>query len=232
MKVLLFGATGMVGQGVLRECLLDPAVEQVLTVGRSEVGIQHAKLRQIVHADLMDLSPIASQLEGLDACFFCLGISAAGMTEEAYRRVTYDYAMSVATTLVERSPSMTFIFVSGIGTDNTGKSRMMWARVKGETENAIAKLPFSGTYMFRPGFIQPQHGIRSRTTAYRLFYAVLSPLYPLLRALLPRHVTSTEGVGRAMLEVARNGAPKQILETADINLAASSAVPQRDRALT
>ncbi|HEU4405294.1 MAG TPA: NAD(P)H-binding protein [Polyangiaceae bacterium] len=216
MKAILFGATGMVGQGVLRECLLAPDVERVLAVGRAATGQKHEKLRELVRDDLFDLSPVAGELSGYDACFFCLGVSSAGMSEEAYRRVTYDLTMAVARTLLEQNPAMTFVFVSGAGTDGTEKGRSMWARVKGEAENAVAKLPFKATYMFRPAFIQPLHGITSRTKLYRAIYAVGAPLFPLWNAIAPKYVTTTEEVGRAMLEVARRGAPKRVLENDDI----------------
>jgi uncharacterized protein YbjT (DUF2867 family) len=215
MKVILFGATGMVGQGVLRECLLDPGVEAVLSIGRSATGQTHDKLREVVHADLRDLSSIEGELGGYDACFFCLGVSSAGMSEAEYRRVTFDLTLAVARTLARLAPRMTFVYVSGAGTD--AKSRSMWARVKGETENALLELPFAAAYMFRPGFIQPMHGIRSRTRLYRGLYAVMAPLYPVWKALFPGMVTTTERVGRAMLAVARGGAPTRVLETRDIN---------------
>lgn len=217
MNVAIFGATGMVGQGVLRECLLDPDVHRVVVVGRTPTGQQHPKLEEILHADLLDLTPIESRLTNLDACFFCLGVSVAGLTEEEYTRVTYGIAMSVATTLARLDPQMTFVFVSGAGTDRTEQGRAMWARVKGRTENAIRKLPFRRAYMFRPAFIQPLHGIRSRTKAYRIFYAIAGPLFPLLRRLFPGGVTTTEQLGRAMLAAAKHGAPDVIVETRAIN---------------
>lgn len=221
MKVILFGATGMVGQGVLRECLLAPDVERVLAVGRSATGQQHEKLQELVHKDLSDFSSVEASLSGYDACFFCLGVSSAGMSEQVYRRVTHDFAMAAARTLVRLNPSMTFVFVSGAGTDSTGKSRTMWARVKGETENALLQLPFKAAYMFRPAFIQPLHGVKSRTRLYRVLYAAMGPLYPVWKALIPRYVTTSEQVGRAMLHAARHGAPKPVLENADINALAS-----------
>jgi len=217
MKVILFGATGMVGQGALRECLLDPEVERVLAVGRSASGQQHPKLVELVHANLHELEAVAASLKGYDACLFCLGVSSSGMTEEAYRRVTYDIALAAARTLVEKNAGMTFIFVSGAGTDGTEQSKTMWARVKGQTENAIAKLPFKESFMFRPGVIQPLHGIKSKTASYRVLYTLMWPVMPLLRVLLPKLVTTTERVGRAMLEVVKHGAPKQVLENSDIN---------------
>jgi len=217
MKVILFGATGMVGQGVLRECLRDPDVTETLVVGRSSIGQEHERLRELVLEDMYDLSPIAEKLAGYDACFFCLGVSAFGMKEADYRHITLDLTLAAAKTLVERNPSMTFIYVSGAGTDSSEKGSSMWARVKGETENALMKLPFKASYMFRPGFIQPMHGIKSKTRLYRAVYAVASPLYPAMKSLFPKFATNTEQVGRAMIEVARNGAPKQILENKDLN---------------
>ena len=218
MKVMVFGGTGMVGQGVLRECLLEPQVESVLVVGRTATGQQHPKLREIVHPDLLDLTPIAGELAGYDACFFCLGVSAVGLSEPDYRRVTYDITMSVARTLATRNPELTFIYVSGMGTDSAG--RAMWARVKGETENALLGLPFRA-YLMRPGLIQPRHGIVSKTAVYRLIYAVLAPLYPVLKVLLPNYLTTTEQVGRAMIRVAQRGGAQRVLEIRDINAAAS-----------
>lgn len=217
MKVIVFGGTGMVGQGVLRECLLDPDVEDVLSVGRSATGQTHTKLRDLVHTDTADFSPIADELTGWDACFFCLGISSAGMSEEEYTRVTYGIALAAAEVLAERNPSMTFVFVSGAGTDASERGRSMWARVKGKTENALLRLPFNAAYMFRPAFIQPLHGIKSKTKLYNAAYTVLGPLTPILRRALPKYTTTTEKVGRAMLRVARDGAPKTVLENDDIN---------------
>ena len=216
MKILLFGATGMVGQGVLRECLLDPDVESVLAVGRAATGQKHEKLREIALADFTDFSSIERELAGYDACFFCLGVSAAGMSEADYHRITYDYALAAAETLARLSPQMTFCYVSGSGTDSTERGRFMWARVKGKTENALLKIPFKAAYMFRPGYIQPLHGITSKTRLYRVGYTLMGPLYPLLRALFPKYVITTEDVGRSMLEVAKHGAPKQVLENADL----------------
>jgi uncharacterized protein YbjT (DUF2867 family) len=203
VKVILLGATGMVGQGVLRECLLDPEVEGVLTLGRNATLQRHEKLHEIVHDDLSDLSAIEGKISGYDACFFCLGVSAVGMKEEAYRRVTYDLTISVARTLVKLNPTMTFVCVSGAGTDSTGRDRVMWARVKGKTEDALLQMPFKAVYMFRPGYIQPLHGIRTKTKWYRAVYAIVGPLYPIWKLLFPKYVTTTERVGRAMLNVVR-----------------------------
>jgi uncharacterized protein YbjT (DUF2867 family) len=217
MNVILFGATGMVGQGVLRECLLDPDIHQVLTVGRSATGQQHPKLREVTIPDLTNLTAIEPQLTGYDACFFCTGVSSAGMTEEKYTHLTYDLTLSVAQTLARLNPTMTFLYVSGAGTDSTEKGSTMWARVKGRTENALLRLPFKAAYMFRPGFIQPLHGIRSKTRLYQLLYDLLAPIQPLLKGRLPKYITTTEQLGRAMLIVAKQGYPKPILESLDIN---------------
>jgi len=210
MNVVIFGATGMIGQGVLRECLLDSGVPLVKTVGRTATGVQHPKLREVVHRDLWNYSSIEMELSGLDACFFCLGVSAAGMQEADYEHVTYGIAMAAAESLSRLNPQMTFIYVSGAGTDSSEQGRMMWARVKGRTENALLRLPFKAAYMFRPGFIQPLHRIRSRTTAYRVFYVVTKPLLPVLRRAFPDSILTTEQIWRAMLAVARKGAPKRI----------------------
>jgi uncharacterized protein YbjT (DUF2867 family) len=217
MNVILFGATGMVGQGVLRECLLDPEVRSVLSIGRSATGQQQEKLRELVHKDLLDYSAIESQLSGFDACFFCLGITSAGMSEQNYRKVTYDITLAAAETLVKLNPGMTFIYVSGMGTDSTGRGRTMWARVKGQTENALLRLPFKAAFLLRPGFIVPQHGVRSKTRLYQAFYTVLGPLMPWLLKIAPKYGTSTEQMGRAMLKLARHGGPKAVLENVDIN---------------
>lgn len=217
MRVVLFGATGMVGQGVLRECLLDPNVESVVAIVRNSSLPQHGKLHEIVHQDVSDLSAIESRLSGYEACFFCLGVSALGMTEEDYRRLTYDLTVSVARTLAKLNPTMTFIYVSGAGTDSTERGRLMWARVKGKTENALLQMSFKAVYLFRPAYIQPLHGIRTKTRWYGAAYAVMKPLYPLLKTLFPSYVTTTECVGRAMLNVTKRGLPNPVLENRDIN---------------
>jgi uncharacterized protein YbjT (DUF2867 family) len=217
MNVVLFGASGMVGQGVLRDCLLDPHVEKVLSIGRSATGLANAKLREIVHKDIADLSPIEDQLRGYDACLFALGVSSLGMKEADYRHITYDYAVGAGETLARLNPGMTFVYVSGMGTDSSEHGRTMWARVKGETENALLRLPFKAAYMFRPGFIQPLHGVKSKTALVRILYTLLRPFTPLLMKLSPKYVTTSEVLARAMIKAARDGAPKRVLESQDIN---------------
>jgi uncharacterized protein YbjT (DUF2867 family) len=222
MNVILFGATGMVGQGVMRECLLDPEVHLLQTVGRNATGAQHPKLREVVHNDLWHYESLESQLSGFDACFFCLGVSSSGMTEENYERMTYGITMAAAEILSRLNPQMTFIYVSGRGTDSSERGRIMWARVKGKTENALLRLPFKAAYMFRPGIIEPLHGIKSRTPLYNVFYMVGKPLLPLLRLAFPDQILTTEELGRAMLAVAKRGFPKVILESKDIRVAAKT----------
>jgi uncharacterized protein YbjT (DUF2867 family) len=217
MNVVLFGATGMIGQGVLRECLLAPDVNRVLTIGRTATGVQNAKLQEIAQADLWNYASIEDQLRGFDACFFCLGVTSAGMSEADYTRVTYGITMAAAETLCRLNPDMTFVFVSGAGADSTENGRLMWARVKGKTENAIFRLPFKASFAFRPGVVQPMNGERSRTAAYRVLYAITKPLLPLLRRVAPGQILTTEQFGRAMLLVVRQGAPKRVLESSDIN---------------
>jgi uncharacterized protein YbjT (DUF2867 family) len=216
MKVLLFGATGMVGQGVLRECLLATDVELVQTVGRTSTGLAHAKLRELVRPDLFDYGGVEAELAPFDACFFCLGVSSAGMSEAEYTRLTHDLTLAAAKTLARLNPGMTFVYVSGAGTDSSEQGRSMWARVKGRTENALQRLPFKGVYLFRPGVILPLHGARSKTRSYRIFYSVLKPVLRGLRLLMPSAFLTTVSIGQAMLEVARNGAPKPVLEAGDI----------------
>ncbi|HKV06240.1 MAG TPA: NAD(P)H-binding protein [Candidatus Acidoferrales bacterium] len=219
MNVLLFGATGMVGQGVLRECLLDSNVRLVQTVGRAVTGAQHPKLREIVHRDLLHYDAIAAALSGFDACFFCLGVSSSRMAEENYERVTYGFTLAAAETLCALNPQMIFIYVSGAGTDSSEHGRTMWARVKGRTENALLRLPLAAAYMFRPGLIEPLDGIKSKTAVYRVFYALARPVLPLVRFAFPNYVLTTRQVGRAMLTLAKSGSPKRILESRDIRAA-------------
>lgn len=217
MKTMIFGASGMVGGGVLLECIDDPEVSSILVMGRTPTGVTHQKLEEILHQDFFDFTAIEGELTGFDACFFCLGVSAAGLNEEKYRHLTYDLTITAATTLLRLNPQMTFCYVSGSGTDSSEKSRIMWARVKGATENRLLELPFAAAYMFRPGYIQPMRGIRSKTRLYQSLYTGLSWLYPVFEKVLPNQVTTTEKLGRAMIVVALRGYPKPILGTPDIN---------------
>ena len=215
MRVLLFGGSGMVGSGVLVECLEDDDVEAVVSVGRSPSGREHEKLTEIVHADLFDLSSIEDRLVDFDACFYCLGVSSAGMSEDAYRRITVRLTRAILDAVVEANPRITICFVSGQGTDSSEKGRVMWARVKGEAENYVRSLPVR-SYVFRPGFIQPLKGVRSKTALYEALYTVMAPLSPLLRRLFPGAVTTTVAVGQAMLHVVRHHPESTVLETRDI----------------
>jgi len=215
VHAILFGATGMIGQGLLRELLLDPGVQRVLVVVRRPTGVSHPKLSEIVHADFYDFSSIAAQLSGYDACFFCLGVTSLGKSEAEYRRLTYDLTLAAATTLAPLNPKMAFLYVSGTGTDSSERGRTMWARVKGATENALLQL-FPNACMIRPGYIQPMHGVQSPSKGTRRAYAIVGVAYPLLRALFPKSVTNTEELSRAMIRAARGEAPKKILEPADL----------------
>lgn len=220
MKIVIFGATGMIGHGVLLECLDDPGVTSVVTVGRRTIDLEHSRLTQLVHEDFTDFAPLADQLAGFDACMWCLGVSSGGMTEAAYRRITIDFTLAAADVLAKQNPEMTFCFISGAGTDRD--SRQMWARTKAEAEDRLAELPFRAVYHFRPAMIQPMRGARSTIASYRAAYAVMGPMYPLLKR-MKTWVTSTPEVGRAMIRAARSGAPKRTLENADICALAASA---------
>jgi uncharacterized protein YbjT (DUF2867 family) len=217
---MIFGATGMVGKGVLRECLLATDVERVVAVGRTASGATHPKLRDLVVRDLMDYRAVEADLSGFDACFFCLGVSSAGMSEAQYTRITYDLTLAAAEVLARLNPQMTFVYVSGVGTDSTERGSMMWARVKGRTENALRRLPFKAACMFRPGAIQSMHGERPKARASAVAYTLIGWLLPLLRAAFPRKILTTECIGRAMLAVTRRGAPQVVLEPGDIYEAA------------
>lgn len=211
MKAILFGATGMVGQGVLRECLRDDGVEAVVAVGRSSTGRTHPKLRELLRKDMFDFGAAGAELEGYDACLFCLGVSSAGMSEADYTRLTFDLTLGWARALARINPAMTFLYVSGAGTG--GKA--MWAHVKKRTEDALLAL-FPSAYMVRLSALRAMHGEVSKTRWTRVGYAIFRPLLPLVRAIAPGAVISTEELGRAMIRVARRGAPKRVLETRDL----------------
>lgn len=220
MRIILFGATGMVGRAVLLECLEYPGVSHVLSIGRREADIQDPKLTQFVHGDFSDYSGLGDDLAGFDACFFCLGVSSFGMNEARYRHITYDFTLAAARALCAPNPGLVFCYVSADGTDSTETGRIMWARVRGSTENDLLKLPLAGAYMLRPGYVHAVKGISPQLSWLRVLYRLLRPLYPLLRTLLPRHVTTSENIGRAMIRVAQCGYASSILENDDINAAA------------
>jgi uncharacterized protein YbjT (DUF2867 family) len=216
MNIIVFGGTGMVGQGVLRECLHAVDVTSILSVGRSALASPHPRVRSIVHANLWDYSAIAHNLKGYDACFFCLGVASAGMDEASYTRITYDLTLAVARALLELNPDMVFVYVSGAGADSTESGSRMWARVRGKTENALGRLPFKSVYVLRPGVIQPLYGARSKTALYRIFYTALAPLLTVARRFFPAMVLSTEVMGRAMLNLVRHKPPLKVLGARDI----------------
>ena len=222
LKVVITGATGMVGKGVLLECLDSGDVDSVLLINRRSINMDHPKLKEIIHNDFYDLSSIEDQLTGYDACFFCLGTSAYRMSEEDYTKITYDLTLHFANTLLKQNPGMTFCYVSGQGTDSTEKSRMMWANVKGKTESAILKMPFKKAYMFRPGFIQPMRGIKSSTKMYNTMYVIMKPFVPLLKLFFSKSMTDTDRVGKAMINSVTKGYDKTHLDNKDINKLALS----------
>ncbi len=218
MKALLYGATGMIGQGILRELLNDPAVTDVFVVARRTIDQQSAKLREITARDPGDPASITAEMAACDACFFAIGVTSAGMNERDYRKVTLQMPLAVANRLVTSNPNMTFIYVSGASADSTGTSTTMWARVKGEAENALAALPFKGSYSVRPAAVRPMHGIRSRTPMYNALYLAFGwALFPIMARLFPKKVTTTERLGRGMIELAKNGSLLKLLENHEID---------------
>ena len=216
LKVIITGSTGMVGKGVLLECIDSPDVESILVINRSPVDGKHPKVKEIIHKDFFDWSGIRDQLSGYNTCFFCMGVSSAGMKEADYKRMTYDLTLGFAKVVLFLNPDMTFCYVSGAGTDTSEEGRMMWARVKGKTENDLLSLGFKAAYMFRPGYIHPMRGIKSKTPLYNAFYTVLKPMYPLLKR-MPKYVTDNAIIGNAMIKVALSGYSKKVLESIDIN---------------
>lgn len=207
----------MVGAGVLLECLDDASIDSIVVVGRRTTGVRHSKITELIHGDFFNWAPLRATLADCDACYFCLGVSSAGMSEQTYYHLTYDLTISAAEAVIAASPKVTFCYVSGAGTDSTEQGRVMWARVKGKTENALLRMPFRGAYMLRPGYIQALRGVRSSTGWYRAIYTVVSPIYPVLSRLLPRYVTTTANIGRAMIQLATVGYSKRILYSPDIN---------------
>jgi uncharacterized protein YbjT (DUF2867 family) len=219
IKAIITGATGMVGEGVLHECLLHPDVDSVLVLGRKSCGLTHPKLTELLVSDFYDLSAVESTLAGYNACFFCLGTSSLGMKEPDFHKITYTLTMSVAKTLSRLNPDMTFCYVSGSGTDSSEKGRTMWARVKGKTENDLMKLPFKQVYNFRPAYIHPTDGLKNTLS----YYKYLSWLYPVFRTLLPGLVITLKQLGQAMINTVGNGNQKRVVEVKDIVALANQA---------
>lgn len=226
MRVIIFGATGMVGRGALLECLDDPRVTAILVVGRSPCGAHHAKLEEVLHDNFLNFSALQSKFAAFDTCFYCIGVSAVGISDAKYIHLTYELTMVAARALLAANALMTFCFISAQGADTTGESRLMWARTKGRTEVDVSSLPFNGAFVFRPGFIRPMRGVRSRTRAYQLIYALTGPAIPLLQWAFPRHVTSTVNIGKALIDLAHwqlghMNVNRRTLENADINAVAA-----------
>ncbi|TNE65981.1 MAG: NAD-dependent epimerase/dehydratase family protein [Bacteroidetes bacterium] len=217
IKAIITGTTGMVGKGVLLECLESPDVESVLIINRRSIGMQHPKLTELIHADFDHPEPLGEALKGYNACFFCLGISSVGMSDEDYYRITYTLTTRFAQVLLENSPDLTFCYVSGTGTDSTETSRMNWANVKGKTENALLAMPFKTGYMFRPGIIQPLKGVKAKSGFVNFMYFALTPLVLLMRAISPKLATTSVNIGRAMINAVLRGYDKSVLENGDIN---------------
>lgn len=215
-KVIITGATGMIGKGVLLECLDHEIVSEVLVIGRNSLNIEHPKLKELIHKDFTNFYDVRDQLTGYDACYFCLGISAAGLNEEQYRNITYNFTLALANTLIDINSDMTFIYVSGEGTDSTEKGRMMWARVKGKTENDLLNLGFKQAFMFRPGFIIPLRGIKSRTKSYQFMYDYFMWLVKAIKAISPNSVVNTTQIGLAMIHAMLKGYNKNVLKPKDI----------------
>jgi uncharacterized protein YbjT (DUF2867 family) len=208
IRAIITGSTGMVGEGVLHECLNHPEVKEVLVINRRPCGVQHPKLKEIIHGNFFDMLPVAAQLHGYNACYFCLGVSSVGMKEDAYEHATYDLTMEVAKTLVAMNTDMTFCYVSGTGTDGN----RMWAKIKKRTENDLQRLPFKAAYMFRPAYMQPTKGMRHTQP----FYKYMSWMYPFVRRFFPQIVSTLAELGQAMINVTRFGYPKKVLEVKDI----------------
>lgn len=221
IKAIVTGSTGMVGKGVLLECLESSDVESILAINRRSLDLNNPKLTEILHDDFFDLSTVRQRLAGFNTCFFCLGVSSVGMSEDAYRRTTRDLTLGFAETVLELNPGMSFCYVSGAGTDSEESSRMMWAKVKGNTENTLLAMPFKAAYMFRPGYIQPMNGVKSRHGWVDKFYTIMKPFYPVLR-LFPKYVTDSQKISKAMIRAATNGYDKNILESVDINRLAAN----------
>jgi hypothetical protein len=220
LKLILTGATGMVGEGVLHEALLHPDVEQILSISRKSCGIAHPKLKEIIHGDFMNLEPVKDHLKNYNTCFFCLGVSSVGMTEEKYMKLTYTLTMHMAQMLAGQNSGMTFCYISGAGTDSTEKGRSMWARIKGKTENDLMKLPFKRVFAVRPGIIKPTKGQKNTLSLYRY----MGWLFPILRMLFPNLTSTMKELGLAMITAVSKGYDKTILEVKDIRLLAKESM--------
>ena len=220
IKAIITGSTGMVGKGVLLECLENPVVESVLLVNRRPVGIKHNKVKEIIHNVFFELDEIENELTGYNACFFCLGISSVGKKEDVYKRITYDLTINFARTVLKQNPDITFCYVSGAGTDSSENGKLMWANVKGKTENELLKMSFKNAYMLRPALIQPVRGEKAVSQFINFMYTLTSPIYPMLKKAFPKYVTSTDNVGKAMINSVLQGNKSRILENRDINLVA------------
>jgi len=216
MRVVIFGATGMVGQGALRESLRDPQVERVVSVVRAASGKHHEKLREIVHKDFLDFTATENELTGVDACLYCLGVTSSGLDEQAYSRVTYEFTVASAKTLLRLNPGMTFVFVSGTGADSSERGKVMWARVKGKAENAVLGMPFHAVFVFRPAMIEPLDGIESKTSSYRMLYKLMAPFLSAARHFWPQYISTTQELGRALLAAAKHGTEKRVVEAGQI----------------
>jgi len=216
IRAIITGASGMVGEGVLHECLHHPDVEKVLVIGRKPCGTTHPKLTEVIHKDFFNLTPIKDQLNGYNACYFCMGVSSVGMKEPEYSRLTFDLTLHMATLLSEMNKDMTFCYVSGAATDSSEKGKSMWARVKGKTENALLALPFRQAFMFRPGYMHPTPGLQNTLK----YYKYITWMYPLLKAIYPKGVSTLADLGQAMLAVTLNGYEKKVLEVVDIKAVA------------
>ncbi|MFA6261516.1 MAG: NAD-dependent epimerase/dehydratase family protein [Bacteroidia bacterium] len=213
LKVIITGSTGMVGEGVLHVCLNNDRVSEILVINRKPCGYTHAKLKEIIHTDFFNLESIQEQFRGYNACFFCLGVTSIGKDEEVYTKFTHTLTLNFATAVSAENSGMTFIYVSGAGTDSTEKGKSMWARVKGKTENDLKKLPFKHVYLFRPGYIQPIAGMKYT----HAFYHWISWMYPAFRLLFGGFTSTLEEIGKAMIGATVSGYEKPVLEVKDIN---------------
>ena len=216
MRVVIFGTSGMVGQGALRECLRDLEVQQVVSVVRAPTGATHEKLREIVHKDFLDFALIENELIGLNACLYCLGVTSTATKEEDYTRITYEFTVAAARTLLKLNPGISFVFVSATGADSTERGSTMWARVKGKTENTLLAMPFRSVYVFRPAMIQPLEGIKSKTASYRIIYGLIAPFSSAARHFWPNYISTTQELGKALLVAGKRGTEKRIVEAGQI----------------